>query len=141
MLPEPPGSSKPHMKFHLARAEGRNAFTGYGDDYVEISGARFAQSVIVLADRIIDWPIARFEDLTETQFAEMAKLEVDVIVLGTGSRLCFPHPSKTAPLSRAGIGLEVMDTRAACRTYNVLLAEDRRVGAALLMGTAGSEPV
>jgi uncharacterized protein len=129
------------MKFHLAQAEGRNSFSGYGDDYVEISGTRFTQSVIVLADRIIEWEVARFEDLTADKFAEIAKLEIDVIVLGTGSRLRFPHPSTTAPLLRAGIGLEVMDTRAACRTYNVLLAEDRRVGAALLMGTAGSKPV
>ncbi|MEO8628851.1 MAG: Mth938-like domain-containing protein [Betaproteobacteria bacterium] len=128
------------MKFHLARVEGRNSFSGYGNDYVEIGGTRYAQSVIVLADRIIDWEAARFEDLTTAEFAAIAKLEVDVVVLGTGPRLRFPHPSKTAPLLRAGIGLEVMDTRAACRTYNVLLAEDRRVGAALLMGSAGSEP-
>lgn len=55
-----------------------------------------------------------------------------MVLLGTGSRLRFPHPQLSAPLARAGIGLEVMDVQAACRTYNILMAEERRVLAALI---------
>lgn len=60
-----------------------------------------------------------------------------MVLLGTGARLRFPHPRLSAPLARAGIGLEVMDLQAACRTYNILAAEGRRVAAALLMIQSG----
>jgi len=72
--------------------------------------------------------------LTEPIFAKLAELPLEILILGTGARLQFPHPSLTHRVASAGIGLEVMDTHAACRTYNILLAEDRRVGAALLLG-------
>ena len=128
------------MKFHLARADGRNAFTGYGDGYVAINGSRYDKSLIVLPDRILDWQVAGFDEITQYEFAFLATLPVDVMVLGTGSRLRFPPAACMQALSKAGIGLEVMDTHAACRTYNVLLSEDRRVGAALLMtAAAGGE--
>jgi len=121
------------MKFHLARTDGRNAFTGYGNGYVSINGARYDKSLIVLPDRILDWDVASFDDITQSAFAVLVALPVDVLVLGTGARLRFPPAACMQVASKARIGLEVMDTYAACRTYNVLLAEDRRVGAALLM--------
>ncbi len=122
------------MKLHLARAEGRNLFSGYGTGYVAVNGERFEHSLIVLPDRILDWEPARFEDLTEAVFAGLAGLALEILLLGTGTRLCFPHPSISRALYSAGTALEVMDTHAACRTYNILLSEDRRVGAALLVG-------
>ena len=121
------------MKLHLARAEGRNQFSGYGRGYVAINGVRYERSLIVLPDRIVHWEARDFDDLTEAAFSALARLPLEILVLGTGARLRFPHPSNTKALHTAGIGLEVMDTRAACRTYNILLSEDRRVGAALLM--------
>jgi uncharacterized protein len=124
------------MKFHLARADGRNAFTGYGTGYVSINGTRYTRSLVVLPDRILDWNVASFDDITQSEFDFLASLPLEVVVLGTGSRLRFPAAAHAQTLSKAGIGLEVMDTHAACRTYNVLLAEDRRVGAALLIPAA-----
>jgi uncharacterized protein len=121
------------MKLHQARADGRNLFTGYGPGYVSINGTRRHASTVVLRDRILDWQVGTFSALTERVFAELAALPVEIVLLGTGLALRFPHPRLTQPLRDAGIGLEVMDTSAACRTYNILLSEDRRVAAALLI--------
>ena len=125
------------MKFHLTRPEGRNLITGYGETYVAVNGERLATSVLVLADRLTPWGVRTPEALTASVFAALAELPVDVLLLGTGARLYFPHPSLTRPLRAAGIGVEVMDTGAACRTYNILLSEGRRVGAALIISGAG----
>ena len=122
------------MKLHLARAEGRNLFSGYGNGYVAVNGQRYERSLIVLPARILDWEPAAFDDLTEAVFSELAGLSLEILILGTGARLRFPHPSITRALYSGGTALEVMDTHAACRTYNILLSEDRRVGAALLVG-------
>jgi uncharacterized protein len=121
------------MKLHLSRADGRNRFSSYGPGYVVVNAARHEHSLIVLPDRIAEWEPAAIEDLTGAVFTKLAELPVEILILGTGPRLEFPHPSRTQALAQAGIGLEVMDTYAACRTYNILLAEDRRVGAALLL--------
>lgn len=121
------------MKLHLARAAGRNLFSGYGAGYVAINGQRYERSVIVLPDRVVEWEIERFEQLTPSAFESLASLPIDVLVLGTGTGLRFPAPACLQTLVRAAIGIEVMDTQAACRTYNVLLAEDRRVAAAVLV--------
>jgi uncharacterized protein len=99
-----------------------------------VNGARHAASVIVLPERIEPWDVAGFAALTEVHFAALATLKPEVVLLGTGSRLRFPPPRLTAALTRAGIGLEVMDVQAACRTYNILADEERHVAAALLFG-------
>ena len=121
------------MKLHLTRPEGRNLFSGYGPGYVAINGARYQNSLVVLPDRLADWEPASFEELTEAMFAELAGLPLEILILGTGAKLRFPSPGLTRSLYEARIGLEVMDTQAACRTYNILLSEDRRVGAAILI--------
>ena len=76
--------------------------------------------------------MAGFDALAEVHFAVLAALKPEVVLLGTGSRLRFPSPRLTAALARAGIGLEVMDVQAACRTFNILAEEERRVAAALV---------
>ena len=120
------------MKLHASAPSRVNAFTGYGDGFVLLNGVRRAASVIVLPGRIVEWPVASFAALTEQDFARIAALGPEVVLLGTGARLRFPHPRLCAPLARAGIGLEVMDLQAACRTYNILAAEERLVAAALV---------
>jgi len=97
-----------------------------------VNGVRHEASVIVLPERIEPWTVADFASLTEAHFAALAALAPEVVLLGTGNRLRFPHPRLTAALARARIGLEVMDVQAACRTFNILAAEERQVAAALL---------
>jgi uncharacterized protein len=109
-----------------------HTFTGYGEGYVMVNGMRHERSLIVLPERIEPWPAAGFEALAEEHFALIAALKPEIVLLGTGARLRFPHPRLTAALTRARIGLEVMDVQAACRTYNILMAEERKVAAALL---------
>jgi uncharacterized protein len=124
------------MKFHLERLDGRNFVTGYGPGYVSVNGTRHDRALLLLPDHLSDWNIATFDALDEAAFAELAQLPIEVLLLGTGTALQFPHPRLTQPLRDAHIGLEVMDTAAACRTYNILLGEDRKVGAALLIAAA-----
>ena len=95
-------------------------------------------SLIVTPDKIIpDWPPRHIEDVTADHFAAIAALSPEVVILGTGQRLCFPHPQVTQSLTKNGIGVEVMDTAAACRTFNVLVGEDRMVAAALIIPQNG----
>ncbi len=120
------------MKLHLSSASGLNAFTGYGDDYVLVNGKRYETSLIVLADQVMPWPVARFDEIAEEHFSGLAGMGLEVVLLGTGRALRFPHPRLTRALASARTGLEVMDTQAACRTFNILVAEERKVAAALL---------
>lgn len=121
------------MKLELSRPAGPgNIISGYGDDHVLVNGERHGASLLITAETLVAWDATSFEALTQTHFAAIAALAPEVVLLGTGRRLRFPAPALIAPLVAARIGLEVMDLRAACRTYNVLVAENRRVAAALL---------
>lgn len=122
------------MKIERERAEGKNLFTGYGDGYVEVNHARHAASLVVSGDRIVtDWPATAVEALSADHLAAIVELAPEIVLLGTGKAFRFPEPALLAPLYKAGIGIEVMDTPAACRTYNILLAEGRNVAAALIV--------
>ncbi len=93
-----------------------------------------SRSFLLLPDRLIEeWPPERFEELREEHLALLLDLNPEVALIGTGAAFRFPDPAVTAPLHAAGIGVEVMDTAAACRTFNILASEGRRVAAALLM--------
>ena len=72
--------------------------------------------------------------MTEQDFAPILSMQPEIVLLGTGSRLCFPAAQLTAGILAAGVGLEVMDTAAPCRTFNILLSEQRSVVAALVLG-------
>lgn len=126
------------MKFHLNRADGLNLFTGYGDDYVIVNQVRHAQPSLLVTPELIvpDWQVAGFAALQAQHFAAMLLHNPEIALLGTGNRMRFPHPRLSAALTDAGIGLEVMDTKAACRTYNILVAEGRRVVVGLLLADA-----
>ena len=122
------------MKIHLAKAEGQNQFTAYGDGYVDVNRERIERSVIVLPDRLIqNWPVASFDNLADEHFVQLADLAVEIVLLGSGATMRFPHPRLTAVLLSQHIGLEVMDNSAACRTYNILMQEGRKVAAALII--------
>ena len=121
------------MKLHLNNLSGVNLFTGYGAGYVMVNSQRHEQSLLVLPDRLVtDWRPAGFADIETGDFALLAELKPEIVLLGTGERLRFPRPELTRALIEARIGVEVMDIQAACRTYNILAAEERKVAAALL---------
>jgi len=120
------------VKLHATVPGSANVINAYGEGYVMVNGARHDSSVIVMADRVLAWDARRFDSLEESDFAPLLALGVEIVLLGTGPKQRFPHPRLTAALARAGIGVEVMDMQAACRTYNILVAEERKVAAALL---------
>ncbi|MDA8383699.1 MAG: Mth938-like domain-containing protein [Betaproteobacteria bacterium] len=121
------------MKLDLVGGAGKHLFTGYGEGYVTINHQRYDRSLVVWSDRVEDWRVSTFEALTRADFEPLARLGAEIVLLGTGRRLRFPHPSLTESLARAHVGLEVMDLFAACRTYNILASEGRAVAAALLL--------
>jgi uncharacterized protein len=122
------------LKLHLANPGDIKLFTAHGSGHVMVNGERYDRSIVVLAEEVrSDWAVTRFEVLDEAHFDYFLPLKPDVLLLGTGEKQRFPHPRLYRALTDAGIGVECMDTPAACRTYNILVTEDRRVIAAILI--------
>ncbi len=119
-----------------SREEGPEVMDAVGPDATRVRQEILRRSVVVTPGTLWrDWPPQRFEELLPEHLAALVALEPppEVVLLGCGRRLRWPPPEVLAPLAEAGIGHEVMDTPAACRTYNILMADGRRVAAALLM--------
>ncbi len=111
---------------HLIRA--------YSPGEIRVGEQTVNSSCLIRADKMVaDWRPQRIEDLTVEDLDPIFALEPEIVVLGSGSRQKFPPTSLLARLLSRGVGCEVMDTGAACRTYNVLVSEDRRVVAALFL--------
>lgn len=121
------------MKLHAAGPATYNTITGYGEDWVQVNSQRYHASLIVMAETLLDWSVESFSLLKEEDFQKLKALAPEIVLLGTGPAQRFPHPRLTASLAEARIGVEVMDLKAACRTYNILAAEERKVAAALLL--------
>ncbi len=113
---------------------GRQLINGYGRGGFRIAGEAFAGSVIVLRDRTVPWPVAAYGEVTPETLSPLTAFagEVEVLLLGCGPRMAMPTPGLREFLRGFGIAVDTMDTGAACRTFNVLLAEDRAVAAALI---------
>ena len=108
--------------------------SAYGPGWLQIGGQKYPHSVLLCADgRLQAWDCASHADLNEQHFALLAEWRPELLLLGSGLRLRFVAPALLRPLIEAGIGVETMDTLAAARTYNILVAEGRRVAAALLL--------
>ena len=123
------------LKLHLERNNSLNFITAFESTHIQVNEHRHAAPLIVLPQQLIeDWRPRAFADLIEADFVQLAALGMEIILLGTGAKQSFPHPRLTRALMNQRIGLEVMDTAAACRTYNILAAEGRSVAAALLPG-------
>jgi uncharacterized protein len=129
------------MKLQADRLEGQNAISKHGPGGVIVNGAEHRTSVIVpWSGAVIPWKsetagdaaVSAFANLTATHFMALAEMAPELVIFGSGARLRFVHPSLLKPLIERRIGVETMDTAAACRTYNVLLAEGRSVVTALL---------
>lgn len=121
------------MKLHLSRSANTNLISGYGRDHILVNGIRHDTSLIVLPDEVVTGWARHFEQLMPEHFDTLAMRAPEIILLGSGASLRFPSPALYAGLIKAHIGVEVMDTPAACRTYNILAAEGRRVAAALIL--------
>lgn len=121
------------MKLHEDTLENLNVITGYGDDHVLINGEPHSGNVIVLPRATKPgWAPNGFDGLTSDDIAPLADLEADIVIIGTGTRQRFPAPAILRPLIDARIGMEIMDVAAACRTYNILVGENRNVAVALM---------
>ena len=122
------------MKLHLTKAADENVFTGYGQGYVSINHQRFEHNLLVMPGRdITPWEPTSFDALSAADFSALLELKPELVILGTGATLRFPKPELTRSLAAAQVGFEAMDTKAACRTYNVLVAEGRKVLAAIIV--------
>ena len=122
------------MRFAQEKIEG-NSINAYASGRVTVNGETITSSVILTPQHIIrDWLPALFDEMKASHLERFDQLDPEIILIGTGDTLRFPPAAWTAAYLARGIGVEIMDTAAACRTYNVLLSEDRRVVAALLIG-------
>ncbi|MBK7016840.1 MAG: Mth938-like domain-containing protein [Sulfuritalea sp.] len=122
------------MKLHASVTAGLMTITGYDAGFIAVNGRRLTRSFLLTPKRLIeDWSPAGFDALGEADFESIATLGCPVVLLGTGARQRFPAPVLMRSLIDRGIGVEVMDTHAACRTYNILMAEGRDVAAALIL--------
>lgn len=122
------------MQIHLETGGPANLIRTYGPGQLVINEDIYQSSLIVLPDRIIaDWPPQGFEELDLPHMQVLADLGAEVVLIGTGQRQRFPRSALLAPLAGSGTGWEIMDTGAACRTYNFLMGEGRNVAAALLL--------
>ena len=121
------------MKFHL-QTPASNVIAALGADWIRIGETEYRQNLIVTPDAVaIGWAPAGFAALTEADFSALLEHRPELVLFGTGALQCFPHPRLLQALTHARVGVEAMDTRAACRTFNILVAEDRRVVAALVL--------
>ena len=126
-------STGTRLKLHSETRSGINFITACDGAFVQVNETRHATPLIVLAQQLIaTWQPASFDALAAEHFTALAELGVEIILLGTGAKQRFPHPRLSRTLMEKRIGLEVMDTGAACRTYNILVSEGRSVAAALL---------
>lgn len=122
------------MKLHATNTKQYQTVTAYDDDGVEFNAQRFTTSLIVLPEVApVPWLVTQFDDLSSEHFEQIAATLPDVVILGTGNRQRFVHPKLIGSLTSKHKGVECMDNQAACRTYNILMAEGRKVALALIM--------
>ncbi len=122
------------MKLHLNSSAGLNTVTGHGAGFVQVNQTRIESPLILLPDKLVaPWSIADIGALSLADFALLIEMKPELVVFGSGATFRFPDARIMAAFSQARIGFDVMDTPAACRTYNVLMGEGRHVAAALLV--------
>lgn len=100
---------------------------------IRIGDTLYKESIILTSEKLEMWHISQVSDLKKENFEYFANLGAEVLILGTGNTMVFPDPVITQALMEKGIGMEVMDTAAACRTYNILLSDGRNVAAGLIL--------
>ena len=122
------------MKFSLADPGPGPQIQSYGPGYVRVDGKTYGNSLILTPEQVLpDWAPRNVAELCAAHLETLLDLAPQIILLGTGPAQVFPEPDLYRWVVQQGIGLEIMDTGAACRTYQVLRSEDRRVVAGLLL--------
>ncbi len=108
----------------------------YGEGWIEVNGQRFDHSLIVSSlpgATVQTWSVSGFDALTSENLDVLGQAGAELVIFGSGKRLRFPKPNWLQTLVGQGLGLETMDTAAACRTYNILASEGRKVVLAVLL--------
>lgn len=122
------------MKLHLANPRNGYALTGYGTGFLTVNVTRYEHALVVTPDTEPEkWPVESVRELTAEAAALLLAKSPEIIIIGTGPTQIFPEAARLRPLLEARIGVEIMSTPAACRTYNVLMGEGRRVLAAICL--------
>ena len=122
------------MELHQDTGTGQYHIRGYGAGFIQINDEKIEHSIIVTPNKLITWPPQALSELNTAHFLPLFDLQPSIALLGTGPCLSFPEPALLADFYTKKIGIEVMNTAAACRTYAVLMSEGRKVAAALLIG-------
>jgi uncharacterized protein len=129
------------MQFNLDTQADANVVTHIGPRGIRVGDVSLDRSFVVSAAALVqDWPVAETRSVTIAALEPALALGPEILILGTGARIEFPDAELFSALAERGIGLEVMDTAAACRTYNVLVAELRPVVAAIILDVASTGP-
>ena len=122
------------MKLHSDPQSSQNTITGYGIGYIEVNKTDYPHALIVQPDGdVMSWAVEDQAELSVEHFAKLAALKPELVIIGTGKQQLFLKPNLLQPLIQAKIGFEMMDSQAACRTYNILMSEGRKVLAAILL--------
>ena len=122
------------MELQLENHPSGNHVESFADNAVLIGGVRYTDSLIVTPEQVVrDWPPQHPDQLTADDFRMILALEPELILVGTGNALRFPDCVILKGVIRAGIGVDFMDSYAACRTYNILAAEGRNVAAGIII--------
>lgn len=125
------------MKLHSDPQSSLNTITGYGIGYIEVNSKVYPHALIVQPEgEISPWPVSAFADLSSDNLASLCVFKPELIIIGTGKKQQFLKPELIKPIIQAKIGFEVMDSQAACRTYNILMNEGRQVLAAIILDTS-----
>jgi uncharacterized protein len=112
------------------------SISGYGPGWIGVGSERITASVVIGSrGERFNWACNSFEELTAEHFAQLAAMDTELIIFGSGTRIRFPQAAWIKPLIEKQTGIETMDTQAACRTYNILADEGRNVAVALLLET------
>nr|MDP2191149.1 Mth938-like domain-containing protein [Rhodoferax sp.] len=112
------------------------SISGYGPGWIAVGNEKISTSVVIGSrGERFNWACNSFEDLSAEHFAQLAAMDSELIIFGSGKRIRFPQGAWIKPLIDKQTGIETMDTQAACRTYNILASEGRHVAVALLLET------
>jgi uncharacterized protein len=122
------------MKFHLIQSDNKNLITGYDLNWVEVNQVRHQSSLIVTPDQLLlEWLVKTIKDINENSFEAIKSLDIEIILLGTGNTQEHLEPRLLEYFSKKNIAIESMSNQSACRTYNILANEERKVLLALML--------